>query len=42
MGNLSSHETVETLREYHDPYNFENYDDWIAPISNDGKLVFEV
>lgn len=37
MGNLSSHETAEALREYRNPYNFESYDDWIAPISNDGK-----
>ncbi|TID23787.1 hypothetical protein E6O75_ATG03423 [Venturia nashicola] len=40
MGNLSSHETVETLREYQDPYNFESYDDWIAPISNDEAKTF--
>jgi hypothetical protein len=37
MGNLASQETVETLRDYKDPYNFESYDDWIAPINNDGK-----
>ncbi|QDS69662.1 hypothetical protein FKW77_009487 [Venturia effusa] len=39
MGNLSSHETVETLRAYQDPYNFESYDDWIAPISNDEQFM---
>ncbi|KAE9982886.1 hypothetical protein EG327_005725 [Venturia inaequalis] len=39
MGNLSSHETVETLREYQDPYNFESYDDWVAPISNDEQFL---
>jgi hypothetical protein len=38
MGNLSSHETVETLREYRDPYNFESYEEWTAPIQNDGKI----
>lgn len=38
MGNLSSHETVETLRKYQDPYNFESYDDWVAPIANDGNV----